>query len=50
VGTEVTLTPRFALTGELRYQWAKASLGKDFPGFNPIDLSGVSATGGLMIR
>ena len=50
VGTEATLTPRFAVTGELRYQWAKAALGRDFPGFSPIDLSGVSATAGVMIR
>jgi hypothetical protein len=50
VGTDVTLNPRLALTGELRYQWAKATLGPDFAGFSPIDLTGVSATGGVVIR
>jgi hypothetical protein len=50
VGTDVTLNPRLALTGELRYQWAKATLGQDFVGFSRIDLSGLSVTGGVMIR
>jgi hypothetical protein len=50
VGTDVSLSPRFALTGELRYQWAKATLGQDFAGFSRLDLSGFSATGGVMIR
>jgi hypothetical protein len=50
VGTDMSLNPRFALTGELRYQWATATLGQDFPGFNRLDLSGFSATGGVVIR
>jgi hypothetical protein len=49
-GTDVSLTPRFALTGEIRYQWAKAALGQDYAGFDRIDLSGLSATGGISIR
>jgi hypothetical protein len=50
VGTDVSLTPRFALTGEVRYQWAKASMSSDYAGFNRIDLSGFAATGGVSIR
>jgi hypothetical protein len=50
VGTDVSLTPRFALTGEIRYQFAKASLGRDYAGFGRIDLSGLAATGGVSIR
>ena len=50
VGTDVSLSPRFALTGEVRYQWAKAGLGRDYAGFDRIDLSGFAATGGVSIR
>ena len=50
VGTDVSLTPRFALTGEIRYQFAKAGLGRDYAGFSRIDLSGFAATGGVSIR
>ena len=49
-GTDVSLSPHFAVTGELRYQWANASLSRDFSGFKSIDLSGLSATAGVSIR
>jgi len=50
VGTEFSLGPRFALTGEARYTWAKAQPGSDFAGFDKIDLSGIAATAGLAVR
>jgi len=50
VGTDVSLNPRFALTTEVRYQWAKARLSKDFSGFDRIDLSGLALTAGISIR
>ena len=49
-GVDYSLSPRFAVTGEGRYTWARADLSPDFAGFDPIDLSGVSATVGLSIR
>jgi opacity protein-like surface antigen len=49
-GADLTLTPLLALTGEARYLWARGELGRDFSGFNKIDLSGVSASVGLSIR
>ena len=49
-GVDYSLGPRFALTGEGRYSWARADLSDDFVGFDPIDLSGVSATVGLSVR
>jgi hypothetical protein len=50
VGTDVSLTPRVAVTGELRYQWAKSALGRDFAAFDRIDLSGFAVTGGITVR
>ncbi len=49
-GIEVSLGPRFGLTAEGRYTWAKASLGSDFSGFDRIDLSGYNASVGLFVR
>ncbi len=49
-GVDVSLTPRFALVGEARYAWAESDLGRDFEGFDPIDLSGLSASLGLLVR
>ena len=49
-GLDVTLTPRFALTGQGKYLWARARPGGDFSGFNQIDLSGFSTTVGLLVR
>jgi hypothetical protein len=50
VGTDVSLTPRFAVTAEGRYEWARARLSTDFSQFQPIDLSGFGLTAGFSIR
>jgi hypothetical protein len=50
VGTDISLSPTFALTTEARYTWARAPLGQDFQGFDRIDLSGVSLTTGISVR
>lgn len=49
-GIDVTLTPRFALTGQGNYMWARARPGGDFSGFSRIDLSGLFTTVGLRVR
>jgi hypothetical protein len=49
-GLDYTISPRVAITGDARYTWARASLGRDFVGFDKIDLSGVSAALGLTFR
>ncbi len=46
-GIEVSLTPRWFLTGEARYLWSEADLEGDFRGFEPIDLSGARITAGI---
>jgi hypothetical protein len=50
VGTDVSLNPRFAVTTEARYQWARSRLDRDFSGFDRIDLSGFALTAGISIR
>ena len=50
VGTDVSLNPRFAVTAEGRYQWARSRLSRDFSNFEPIDLAGFALTAGLSIR
>jgi hypothetical protein len=50
VGAEYTVSPRLALTGQGNYLWARGNLNGDFSGFNRIDLSGLSATAGLLVR
>jgi hypothetical protein len=49
-GVDVSLSPRFAVTTEGRYQWARAALSRDFSGFDRIDLSGFALTSGITIR
>lgn len=49
-GVDFSVTPHVAITGDARYLWAKAPVGRDFSGFNRIDLSGVTATLGLTYR
>jgi len=49
-GLDYSLSPRFALTGEARYVWAKAPLSQDFSGFQNLDLSGFSTSVGVAIR
>ena len=41
---------RLAIAMETRYEWARAHLGRDFSGFDRIDLSGISFTSGVVIR
>jgi hypothetical protein len=47
VGADVKLQRRMFFAVEARYLWAKAAPGKDFIGFDRIDLTGVKLTGGL---
>lgn len=49
-GLDVSLGPRFGVTAEGRYTWAKAPLSQDFSGFDRIDLSGYNASLGLYVR
>ena len=49
-GFDYSLTPRLSLTTEARYAWAQADLGRDYSGFKPIDLSGLSTTVGIYVR
>jgi hypothetical protein len=49
-GVDVALGRYFVLTGEGRYTWAKGSMGRDYVGFNRIDLSGLSLTAGFSVR
>jgi len=49
-GLDVALSPRFVLTGEARYTYAKAPMSTDFQNFNRIDLSGFSLTAGVAVR
>jgi len=46
-GADIKLWRRVFLTAEARYHWAKAALGQDFTGFDPIDLSGLNVTAGV---
>ena len=49
-GVDYSLTPLIAVTADARYLRAKAGLGRDFGGFDKIDLSGISATLGISFR
>jgi len=49
-GVELSLSPRLALTGEGRYTWSNADMGRDFDRFDRIDLSGLAATAGIAVR
>ncbi|MBW3631031.1 MAG: hypothetical protein KY464_17300, partial [Gemmatimonadetes bacterium] len=50
-GVDLSLSPRLAITTEGRYDWGEARLDpRAFEGFEPIDLSGLSATVGIHIR
>ena len=50
VGAGWSLSPRFILTGELRYINARGTVGQDFEGFQKIDLSGAATTFGIAFR
>ncbi len=49
-GFDISLAPRIVLTADGRYTYAKATLDKDFSGFDKIDLSGFAVTAGLGYR
>jgi hypothetical protein len=49
-GVDLNVSPRMAVTVETRYEWAHAKLDRDFGGFEPIDLSGLTFTTGLTFR
>ena len=50
-GVDLSLSPRFGVTTEARYDWGQATLdAASYEGFEPIDLSGLSASVGLHIR
>lgn len=46
-GVDVKLWKRLYVSGEGRYLWSKATLDRDFSGFDPIDLAGFTLSGGL---
>ena len=49
-GADVSLNKSLVLTGEARYDWAKAAMGQDFVGFQKMDLSALQMNVGLGIR
>lgn len=49
-GADISLSPRFGLTAEGRYLWARGSMNHDFGTFNKIDLSGYDVSMGLFVR
>ncbi len=49
-GLDIPVSPRWVLTTEARYTYAKGGVGGDFAGYNGIDLSGVSVTAGFAVR
>lgn len=49
-GADISLGPRWALTTEARYQWAKARMSTDFAKFDRIDLAGLAVTTGFTVR
>ena len=46
-GVDVSFKTRTLITVQARYEWARARLGRDFAGFEPLDLSGLSLTAGM---
>lgn len=49
-GMDVSLGPRWLVTGEARYAWASAGMGRDFVGFDDIDLAGFRVALGFSAR
>ena len=49
-GVDVSLGPRWLVTGEARYVWASAQMDRDFVGFDNIDLAGLRMTAGFSVR
>lgn len=50
LGSDLSLSPRFALTGEGRYSFGNVRMDQDFIGFDNIDLSGFQVTLGIAVR
>lgn len=46
-GLQIRIGRRSTLDLEIKYHDARGDMGRDFPGFNPIDLSGVSLLTGI---
>jgi hypothetical protein len=49
-GVDMRLLPRLSLTLDARYHLSRAPMGRDFDGFDRIDLSGLQTTVGVQIR
>lgn len=50
-GADVSLSPRFVMTGQVRYSWANAELDPFYyEGYEDIDLAGFRATAGIKMR
>ena len=49
-GADISITPRFVITGEARYSWARSEMSRDFVGFDKIDLAGLQMTAGVSVR
>lgn len=49
-GLDISITPRIVLNFEARYVFSQKQLSEDFVGFEPIDLKGLRANGGIFIR
>ncbi len=49
-GVEFNISRRMFADFQIRYSWADAKLGRDFRGFDPIDLAGLRAIGGFHVR
>lgn len=49
-GLDVSVAPRVVLTGEGRYSFASTDLGREFTGFDEIDLAGFQARIGFSVR
>jgi len=49
-GVDVSLNKSLVLSGEARYDWAKASMGQDFANFQKMDLSGLQMSLGIGVR
>lgn len=49
-GVDVPLGPRFVMSVQAKYTYARTPLGPDFGGFGSMNLSGVSATVGIGVR
>jgi len=49
-GINISLSKQFVFTAEARYGWASGDLGRDFSGFDRMDLDGLQLVGGLAVR